>query len=426
MKCTDFENRIELLFDDNTPAEVRREMLEHLETCPACAEFYRQTKAAFNTVAPRVEVQAPAGLKARILKTAAQAENTPATARTTAPARPRQLWLRPLSATLSAAALIALVLLVFDPVGRYRAHAAGRIFRDAAAQLDKSRSFRLEMNVRTLPQENFSYIDAEVPFVPHRMWVEPGSGRWRLEKAGRIALSDGERILMWSPEINSGFIMRPGSGAIEDFATLLDPYTLLLREELNFAERRNASYSKQVGPETITLTVEAPAEGDFSNDYLSGTSIDESDTRREYRFDRTTGRLIGLKIEQTDGKTPVTIAELQRIVYDIPLSDTLFRAFDGIEWIRPHQTGRRRTLRSHRTGRGGPHTLRRHADVGYGNTRRRTRFLSARPYEGTICRLPPPRNPAGLPFGTVRGSIRSLPSENVRRPHRKNSARSAQ
>ena len=48
MKCTDFENRIELLFDDNTPAEVRREMLEHLETCPACAEFYRQTKAAFN------------------------------------------------------------------------------------------------------------------------------------------------------------------------------------------------------------------------------------------------------------------------------------------------------------------------------------------------------------------------------------------
>uniref|UniRef100_UPI003FD6F1AF anti-sigma factor family protein n=1 Tax=Alistipes putredinis TaxID=28117 RepID=UPI003FD6F1AF len=299
MKCTDFENRIELLFDDNTPAEVRREMLEHLETCPACAEFYRQTKAAFNTVAPRVEVQAPAGLKARILKTAAQAENTPATARTTAPARPRQLWLRPLSATLSAAALIALVLLVFDPVGRYRAHAAGRIFRDAAAQLDKSRSFRLEMNVRTLPQENFSYIDAEVPFVSHRMWVEPGSGRWRLEKAGRIALSDGERILMWSPEINSGFIMRPGSGAIEDFATLLDPYTLLLREELNFAERRNASYSKQVGPETITLTVEAPAEGDFSNDYLSGTSIDESDTRREYRFDRTTGRLIGLKIEQT-------------------------------------------------------------------------------------------------------------------------------
>ena len=120
MKCTDFENRIELLFDDNTPAEVRREMLEHLETCPACAEFYRQTKAAFNAVAPRVEVQAPAGLKARILKTAAQAENTPATARTTAPARPRRLWLRPLSATLSAAALIALVLLVFDPVGRYR------------------------------------------------------------------------------------------------------------------------------------------------------------------------------------------------------------------------------------------------------------------------------------------------------------------
>ena len=213
--------------------------------------------------------------------------------------------------------------------------------------------------------------------------------------------------------------MRPGSGAIEDFATLLDPYTLLLREEPNFAERRNASYSKQVGPETITLTVEAPAEGDFSNDYLSGTSIDESDTRREYRFDRTTGRLIGLKIEQTDGKTPVTIAELQRIVYDIPLSDTLFRAYDGIEWIdltKPVGGVHFAAIAPEEAAR---KTLRRHADVGYGNTRRRTRLLSARPYEGTICRLPPPRNTASLPFGTVRGSIRSLPSENVRWPHRK-------
>ena len=422
MKCTDFENRIELLFDDNTPAEVRREMLEHLETCPACAEFYRQTKAAFNAVAPRVEVQAPAGLKARILKTAAQAENTPATARTTAPARPRRLWLRPLSATLSAAALIALVLLVFDPVGRYRAHAAGRIFRDAAAQLDKSRSFRLEMNVRTLPQENFSYIDAEVPFVPHRMWVEPGSGRWRLEKAGRIALSDGERILMWSPEINSGFIMRPGSGAIEDFATLLDPYTLLLREELNFAERRNASYSKQVGPETITLTVEAPAEGDFSNDNLDRrirhpTRIPlRSDDRTAYRAENRADRR-----QNTRNHRRIATHRLRHTAVRHPLSGLRRHRMD-----RPHQTGRRRTLRSHCTGRGGPQALRRHADVGYGNTRRRTRLLSARPYEGTICRLPPPRNTAGLPFGTVRGSIRSLPSENVRWPHRKNNARSAQ
>ncbi|MFR9130208.1 MAG: hypothetical protein ACLVJK_11345 [Alistipes putredinis] len=119
-------------------------MLEHLETCPACAEFYRQTKAAFNTVAPRVEVQAPAGLKARILKTAAQAENTPATARTTAPARPRQLWLRPLSATLSAAALIALVLLVL----RSRRPLPGPRAQDVSSamlplKLDKSRSFRL-------------------------------------------------------------------------------------------------------------------------------------------------------------------------------------------------------------------------------------------------------------------------------------------
>lgn len=104
---------------------------------PPAPNSTAKRKAAFNTVAPRVEVQAPAGLKARILKTAAQAENTPATARTTAPARPRRLWLRAVRADVERRSLIALVLLVFDPVGRYRAHAAGRIFRDAAAQLGK-------------------------------------------------------------------------------------------------------------------------------------------------------------------------------------------------------------------------------------------------------------------------------------------------
>ena len=183
--------------------------------------------------------------------------------------------------------------------------------------------------------------------------------------------------------------MRPGSGAIEDFATLLDPYTLLLREELNFAERRNASYSKQVGPGNDHADRRSTGRRGFQQRLPVG-DLDRrirhpariplrSDDRTAYRAENRADRR-----ENARNHRRIATHRLRHTVVRYPLSGLRRHRMD-----RPHQTGRRRTLRSHRTGRGGPHTLRRHADVGYGNTRRRTRFLSARPmkerYAG--CRL---------------------------------------
>lgn len=326
MNCTYFDRHIELLFDSDTPNNIRREMLHHAEECPSCAEHYRQTQAVLNAVTPHAEARVSESFTQRVLQAAAQ---TPC-AESSVP-KPRRRFL-PLLSTLSAAAMIALVLLLFNPLERYQAHAAGRLFRDAAAQMDASRSFYLEMDVRTLPYENFAYINADVPFVIHRMWVESGAGRMRLEKEDRIVLNDGQKLFLWSPSDSTGSIHRLESGVLEDFATLLDPYTLLRHEEAQAAQRSDVVYTKQVEANTITLTAEMPAQGDFSNDCMRNTTITESDTHREYRFDRATGRLIGLKIDLIDGKETKTIAELREIGYDAPLPDSLFTVPDGIEW----------------------------------------------------------------------------------------------
>lgn len=332
MNCRHFEKQIELLFDRNTPETLRRELQHHAETCAACASLLRRTQAALETATFAPELHAPAGLKARILEAAAEqpAEHRTPDSRT---ARHR-LSLRPLATLLSAAAMIAAALLLFNPAGRYQAHAARKLLRNAAAELDGRQPLYLEIDIRTLPQENFAYIDARQPFVRHRLWSDPTTGRWRLEKPQRIALNDGYRVLLWNPATATGSLQLPSDGAIEDFAALLDPYTLLLREEARIARRNEATYRKEVGPQTVTLTVEEPAQGDFTNDYMRNSSIGESDTRREYRFDRASGRLTGMKIDLITDRGERTVARMERIDYGTPLADTLFAAPEAtIEWL---------------------------------------------------------------------------------------------
>lgn len=322
MKCNEFNRHIERLFDADAADPKHSEMEAHMQSCPACAETYRRSRAAFDAATPRCEIHAPASLKERIMREA-RTQSRPARGF-------RSGWLRPLSAAVAAAAVVALIL--FNPIESRRAFAAGKLFREAAAVMDKTPSCYMEMEVRTVPQDNFALIDADAPFTLHRMWVTSGN-RWRLEKKGRIALSDGERILLWQPARHTGSILPFGNETLEGFGELADLSSLMLREEARAEARRGATYKKEVGAQTITLTVEAPAEGDFTNDAMRNTSVTESDNRRTYVFDRATGRLESLKIEIRPKKKYVTVIELKRIDYDTEIGDGLFTQPEGIEWV---------------------------------------------------------------------------------------------
>lgn len=322
MKCTEFNNRIDRLFDEEIPEDERLELKAHMTDCPACAEIYRQSREALDALTPRCEVKAPEALRQRLLNAARTSK---------AGQKPRRALfmrlVRPLMAVSAAAAMVALIL--FNPIESWRAHAAGKLFSEAAAALDRAPSFYMEIEVRTDPNDNFASIDAKAPFCLHRMWTAPG--KWRLEKEGRIALNNGKQVLMWLPFANMGYILPPESAAIEDFRELLDPSRLLLSEEAR-ASRKGATYRKDVGPDTITLTVEIPAEGDFTNDAMRNTSVSESDSRRTYRFDRETQKLESMQIDIRLKNKYVTVARLTRIEYDVPIGDNLFAEPDGIEW----------------------------------------------------------------------------------------------
>ena len=71
---------------------------------------------------------------------------------------------------------------------------------------------------------------------------------------------------------------------------------------------------------------------------MRNTSILESNTRREYRFDPENGRLQGARITFLDGDQERTLLEIDRIEYDAPIAAATLTALpEGIAWERPAQ-----------------------------------------------------------------------------------------
>lgn len=122
---------------------------------------------------------------------------------------------------------------------------------------------------------------------------------------------------------------------------LIDPGQLLSFEEQLTRSHDGSRYTLHREGDTLRLTVHSPAQGDFSQSgYMRNASVAESDTRREYRFDAASGRLLGGSITflSADGRER-TLLEIDRIEYDAPLDAATLTALpEGITWRNQTQT----------------------------------------------------------------------------------------
>ena len=231
------------------------------------------------------------------------------------------------------AAVLALAgVFLFVPMSSLKA--TDTVFDMAAGIFSRSKSFVMEVKVRTDPAENFSYVDPRLGFVRHRLTVEPSTGRWRLEKHRKVAVNDGENIWSWNrPSMLGTKMALSETGAIGDFALLADPSMILIKEKERAEAISWSSYRKKIRGNMITVTVFTRKQGSFANDYMLYMSTEEADTRRVYEFDRRTGELTGLRIDMVKGRKSVTVMELVRIEYDAEIPDDAFIPCDGVEWL---------------------------------------------------------------------------------------------
>ena len=106
---------------------------------------------------------------------------------------------------LGAAASAAAVILIIALAAPNAQAKAVEVMAKGARAMAKLTSIHLRGQLRTLPADNFSYIDAE-RFYPIELWkqFEPEL-KWRVEKPGRVAVMDGQQTMLY---------IKPGKVAI--------------------------------------------------------------------------------------------------------------------------------------------------------------------------------------------------------------------
>lgn len=329
MNCQEFHKMIPDLLAGTLSPEDLSTAREHLTTCPACAEALRTAREALRSVTPRFEPSVPEGLEARLL----DAVHRRATAsKTPERRRPRRRLVGILSGVVSAAAVV-IVALTFGL--NTPARAARNRLTQAIASMEGLRSIRIELRIRTSEAENFDYTNPLEEFVPHTIeTIYKPQLLWRVEKPGRKALYDGEHTYLWFDSLNDGLIQPYSPDAIGMLNLLIDPSQLLELERQLTRAHTGARYELRREAEVLYLTVISPAQGDFSqSDHERNTSIIESNTRREYRFDALNGRLLGARVIFLDGGRERTLLEIGHITYDAPLDAATLTALpEGINW----------------------------------------------------------------------------------------------
>ena len=277
--------------------------------------------------------------KDRILADAANALDKAIAAK--APAAGMSLWRTIMNSRITkfaAAAVITIGLVVLATIltktTSTASAAAIQVLTEATKAIQDVRSIHIKAQMRTLPRDNFSLIGTEYDFVPIEMWKkvdDAGIVLWRIEKPGRVIVTDGN---------STTFLARPNYvhktekpypiGSFDVWCGHLLNVNGLLDSAIQEAKNRPDTelHLRQTvsssGPESV-LEIESKATGDYTNDYLRNKFISDSDNKKVYYFDAETKLLKGFEVFVHTDKGDVLIFEVNEIEYNPQIDDGLFK-----------------------------------------------------------------------------------------------------
>ena len=237
-------------------------------------------------------------------------------------------WGFGLSAAAGATAIILAAFLVFP-----KAQAtAAEVMTKGAQAVAKLTSIHLRGQLRTLPADNFSYINADCPFYAIEFWkqFEPELN-WRVEKPGRVALMDGQSTLLYIKPANESFkFSKPSPSAFDtEWLHRIANLSNTISNELNNAQAKG--WKLDTTEETAAngriksiVTIHAKS-GIPENDYVKNSFFDNADTRRVYRFDAQTKLLETVQVYLVRPSGEVLIFDLSQIDYNQPIEPSVWR-----------------------------------------------------------------------------------------------------
>ena len=198
---------------------------------------------------------------------------------------------------------------------------ASALLQDAINHLSNIRSMVMDVEIRTLPQENFKMIAAEEAFVNHRIEVVYGKElAWRVDKQGRVASGIQDSAYSWVPAFQVGWKTGKGKEEVLDYISILLEPNKILEKELELSQKNDGDeyLVKRQGDE-IHLTVHAYLHYDYINGFMLNTSLKDAEHIRRYIFDNKTMQLKQLSVSIIKDNQEVEVMRTQRIDYSVGL-----------------------------------------------------------------------------------------------------------
>ena len=209
---------------------------------------------------------------------------------------------------------------------------AVQVLTDAAKAVEGVKSIHIKAKMRTPPRHNMGMIGLKYDLVPIEMWKEvneAGILRWRIEKPGRVIVTNADSTIMFIRP-NRAVKERPcpiGSfdtwyGHIMNVDGLIDN---ALKTTMNRASDQLCMRNEVVKEGTeLVIEIESTTQGDYTNDYFKNMFISDSDNKKVYYFDAETKLLKGFEVFVHTDKGDVLIFEVNEIEYNPQLDDGLF------------------------------------------------------------------------------------------------------
>ncbi|MDE5887091.1 MAG: hypothetical protein K2H46_05825 [Muribaculaceae bacterium] len=180
---------------------------------------------------------------------------------------------------LSAAALFMVILLIPDGLS------AAQLLSKTIDSFLGTPNVELQVDIRTLPRDNFILVDPEEEFVTHHIKTRrtDSTTYWSIDKGGRTAVKNSEGVFVWIKEYNIGWYSSNRNTDVLDYLSVfVNPEKTLERELELTSGKYGAKYELKKEKGRYFLTVRSQKEGDFSNPYMLNKSIVEAQTVRRY------------------------------------------------------------------------------------------------------------------------------------------------
>lgn len=335
MDCNECKLEMVDLFDTEVDQKTLSVLMEHIMICPDCAKEYTETLEVIAVLRPKFQPEVPALLKQNIIQRLS-IEEPVMTSKTSKVLKINSKVRKILS--IAAILIVVMTIIPFisgdDGFVSSTAKAADKFIQLSidAGQLVKS--MVIKMKVRTIPRDNFELVGTEYDMVNHTITKSfENPVKWRIDKGERVVMFDGNNQFLWMPNFEEGIKAGPNAGFVSWLKLLLDPREILTKEQ-NAARDRHSKVTMRQKDNEMLMTITSNARGNFINDYCKNKSIEESDNRREYVFDKDTKLLKGLKVYIIRDKKETLILETEKIDYDAPVDSSLFviNLPEGVDW----------------------------------------------------------------------------------------------